>query len=348
MTILIAIAAFLVAIAVLVGVHEFGHFWVARKLGIKIIRFAIGFGKPLWTYKSKDKDGTEYVLAAIPMGGYVKMLDEREGDVDPAEKHRAFNTQPVWKRFLVVLAGPMFNFIFAIIAFATIQMMGVDSVRPYVGEITPNTPAAYSGFEDKDKIVAINDIDIQSMQQVRLTLLNEYLINPDLTIHVETKSGNKASRRLDLSNTRLLSDEKDYFTKTGMSFWRPPHSISVAQVMPDTAALEAGVMTDDKLISVDGEKITSGKFFSNYVNSHAGQSVQLGVERSGSNTTLVITPRLTEIEGVKRGLIGVALKADYSEADVKKMQKAIKEKVNYVMKSFNGGLSSNPKNSFKF
>ena len=99
MTILIAILAFFVAIAILVGVHEFGHFWVARRLGIKIIRFAIGFGKPLWTYKSKDKDGTEYVLAAIPMGGYVKMLDEREGDVDPAEKHRAFNTQPVWKRF---------------------------------------------------------------------------------------------------------------------------------------------------------------------------------------------------------------------------------------------------------
>ena len=317
MTILIAIIAFLVAIAILVGVHEFGHFWVARKLGIKIIRFAIGFGKPIWTHKSNDKDGTEYVLAAIPMGGYVKMLDEREGDVDPAEKHRAFNTQPVWKRFLVVLAGPMFNFIFAIVAFSAIQMMGVESVRPYVGDIEPNTPAAHSGFENKDKIVAINDIDIKSMQQVRLTLLNEYLINPDLTIHVETKSGSKVSRRLDLSDTSLLSDEKDYFAKTGMSFWRPPHSISVAKVMPDTAALEAGVKADDKLLSVDGKTVISGKFFSDYVNAHAGQSVQLGVERNGSKTTLLITPRLTEIEGVQRGLIGVALKANYSEADVK-------------------------------
>ena len=110
MTILISIISFLVAIAILVGIHEFGHFWVARKLGIKIIRFAIGFGKPIWTYKSKDKDATEYVLAAIPMGGYVKMLDEREGEVKEEEKHRAFNNQPVWKRFLVVLAGPMFNF----------------------------------------------------------------------------------------------------------------------------------------------------------------------------------------------------------------------------------------------
>jgi len=162
MTILISIVSFLVAIAILVGIHEFGHFWVARVLGIKIIRFAIGFGKPIWTYKSKDKDQTEYVLAAIPLGGYVKMLDEREGDVKEEEKHRAFNTQPIWKRFLVVLAGPMFNFFFAIAAFAAIQMMGIDSVHPFVGKIDPNSVAAQSGFEDKDKITAINGIEIQT------------------------------------------------------------------------------------------------------------------------------------------------------------------------------------------
>ncbi|MCF6190377.1 MAG: RIP metalloprotease RseP [Cocleimonas sp.] len=318
LTILIAIAAFIVAIAILVGIHEFGHFWVARILGIKIIRFAIGFGKPLWTYKSKDKDQTEYVLAAIPMGGYVKMLDEREGDVDPSEKHRAFNTQPVWKRFLVVLAGPVFNFIFSIAAFALLMMMGVDSVRPYVGDIAPNTPAAKSGFEIKDKIVAINDIEIESMRQVRLTLLNEYLIDPKLTIHVETRSGSQASRSLDLSNTALLADEGDYFLKTGMDFWRPPvSSISVGKVLPKTAAEVAGVKADDKLVSVDGEKVVSGKFFSEYINAHAGKSVQLGIERKGDNIVLAITPRLTEYEGKKRGQIGVGLVANYAEEERK-------------------------------
>jgi len=170
MTILISIISFLVAIAILVGIHEFGHFWVARKLGIKIIRFAIGFGKPIWTYKSKDQDKTEYVLAAIPMGGYVKMLDEREGDVKEEEKHRAFNTQPVWKRFLVVLAGPMFNFFFAIAAFAAIQMIGVESIKPYLGGIQQGTVAEQAGFQDKDLVTAINDIETNSMQQVRLTL----------------------------------------------------------------------------------------------------------------------------------------------------------------------------------
>jgi len=316
MTILISLISFLVAIAILVGIHEFGHFWVARKLGIKIIRFAIGFGRPIWTYKSKDKDATEYVLAAIPIGGYVKMLDEREGDVKEEERHRAFNTQPVWKRFLVVLAGPMFNFFFAIAAFAVIQMIGVDSVRPYVGVIQAGSPAAQSGFESKDKIIAINDVEIQSMRQVRLALLNEYLVNPDLTIYVKTQTGNKVARRLDLRDTLLLADEGDYFSKTGINFWQPPHTTNIHQVMPGTAAEAAGVLSGDKIISVDGNEVVSTKYFSEYINSHAGKQVQLLVERNGNKEALNITPRQTEIEGKKRGLIGVSLQPKYSDKDI--------------------------------
>jgi len=316
MTFLISLVSFLVAIAILVGVHEFGHFWVARKLGIKIIRFAIGFGKPIWTYKSKDKDQTEYVLAAIPMGGYVKMLDEREGDVKEEEKHRAFNRQPVWKRFLVVLAGPLFNFIFAIAAFSAIQMMGIDSVRPYVGKITPDSAAMNSGFEYKDRITAINNIDIQSMRQVRLALLNEYLIDPKLTIHVETQSRNKEQRILDLTNVSLLADEGDYFAKTGVNFWRPPHTIHIHKVMPDSAAKDSGVLSGDKIISVDGNKVTDTKEFSEYINAHAGKQVQLLIERNGNKKTLAITPRLTENNGVTQGLIGVSLQPQYSDKDL--------------------------------
>ena len=281
------------------GVHEFGHFWVARKLGIKIIRFAIGFGTPIWTYKSKDKDQTEYALAAIPLGGYVKMLDEREGDVPEEEKHRAFNRQPVWKRFLVVLAGPMFNFFFAIAAFAAIQMMGVDSVRPYVGEIKANTPATESGFAYKDRILAINDESIESMRQVRLTLLNEYLKNPALTVYVETAEGQKTSRKLDLSNTLLLEDEGDYFSKTGINFWRPPHSTIITKVMPDSAAMAAGILAEDKIIAVDGKALGSSEEFSKYINAHAGKNISLTIERHGAEQVLNLTPRLTEIEGVK-------------------------------------------------
>jgi regulator of sigma E protease len=317
MTFIIAVVAFLVAIGILVGVHEFGHFWVARKLGIKILRFAIGFGTPIWSYKSKDKDGTEYALAAIPLGGYVKMLDEREGDVAEDEKHRAFNRQPVWKRFLVVLAGPMFNFLFAIAAFATIQMMGIDSIRPYVGEVRAGSPAAHSGFEAKDRILAINDVPIESMRQVRLTLLNEYLKNPDLQIYVETQTGAKATRRLDLTNTPLLAKEGDYFARTGIEFWRPPHKTIIVKVMPDSAAMQAGIQADDIIIGVDGKELQNSEEFSTYVNAHAGKPISVVIERKGKQQTLTLTPRLTDVDGTKRGLIGVGLARKYNDADMK-------------------------------
>ena len=319
MTILISIVSFIVAIAILVGIHEFGHFWVARVLGIKIIRFAIGFGKPLWTYKSKDKDKTEYVLAAIPLGGYVKMLDEREGDVKEEEKHRAFNTQPIWKRFLVVLAGPMFNFFFAIAAFAVIQMMGIKSEYPFVGSVIPHSAAAQSGFEAKDRITGINDVQTQSKQQVSLTLLNEYLKNPKLTIHVETQAGDKAERVLDLSNTALLADEGNYFNKTGIEFWRPSHSTIIMGVAPEKAAFEAGVLSGDKVISVDGNAVTSTEYFASYISAHAGKAVALEVEREGSRKILTLTPLLTEIDGKSRGLIGVSLGRKYSEKDIENL-----------------------------
>lgn len=316
MSILISVISFLVAIAILVGIHEFGHFWVARKLGIKIIRFAIGFGKPIWTYKSKDKDATEYVLAAIPMGGYVKMLDEREGDVNEDERHRAFNTQPVWKRFLVVLAGPMFNFFFAIAAFAAIQMIGVESIKPYLGNIQQGTVASEAGFKDKDLVTAINDIETNSMQQVRLTLLNEYLKDPKLDIHVTTDEGTQTTRQLDLSNTLLLADEKDYFTKTGMGFWQPPHTTIINSVLPDKPANKAGLLANDEVISVDGNAVVSTQYFSSYINDNSGKAIDIVVKRNGSNKSLTMTPELMDIDGERRVLIGVGLARKFDEKAV--------------------------------
>jgi regulator of sigma E protease len=253
------------------------------------------------------------------MGGYVKMLDEREGDVNEDEKHRAFNNQPVWKRFLVVLAGPMFNFLFAIAAFATIQMIGIDSVRPYVGEIKVNSAAAQSGFENKDLIMSINDVKTESMRQVRLTLLNEYLKNPVLQVHVETQSGNQATRKLDLSKTLLLADEGDYFSKTGMGFWRPPHDTIINSVLPDKPAQAAGLIAMDKVISVDGNKVESTKYFSDYINSHAGKAVELIVDRQGNRLALTMTPQIMEVDGKKRAIIGVGLARKFDENAVKEL-----------------------------
>ena len=317
MNILISILAFIVTIGVLVTVHEFGHFWVARKLGIKVLRFAIGFGKPLWTYTSKKGDKTEFVLAAIPFGGYVKMLDEREGDVPPEEIHRAFNRQPVWKRFLVVLAGPMFNFIFAIAAFAATYMIGIDSVRPYVGSVVAGTPAAQAGFQEKDKIIAINDTTVVSMSEVRLSLLNHYLENPRLNIKVQTNDNQEVIRQLDLSSLALLADEKDYFSKTGMRFWRPPHNTQIMQVLPESAAAKAGLEKGDTILSYDGINTESVINLTNYVHQHANQQIQLKIKRQDEIKTLTITPQAKEIEGKTIGLMGVHLARVFSDKDRK-------------------------------
>jgi regulator of sigma E protease len=315
MNILISILAFIVTIGVLVAVHEFGHFWVARKLGIKVLRFAIGFGKPLWTYTSKKGDKTEYVLAAIPFGGYVKMLDEREGDVSPEETHRAFNRQPVWKRFLVVLAGPMFNFIFAIAAFAVTYMIGIDSVRPYVGSVIAGTPAAQAGFKERDKILAINNTSVVSISEVRLSLLNHYLENPQLKIKVQTNDNQEVTRQLDLSSLKLLEDEKDYFSKTGMSFWRPPHNTQIIQVLAESAAAEAGLEKGDTILSYDGIQTASVTNITTYIHQHANKQVQLQIKRQGEIKMLSITPRAKEIKGKTIGLMGVHLARVFSDQD---------------------------------
>jgi len=319
MNIFITIAAFLVTIGLLVAVHEFGHFWVARKLGIKVQRFSIGFGKRIYTYIGKDEDKVEYSISLIPLGGYVKMLDEREGEVDPAERHRAFNVQPVWKRFLVVLAGPVFNFIFAIAAFATTYMVGIDSVRPYLDTPEPNTPAAISGFEAGDRVLKVSDTDVGSVNQLRLTLLNSYLSDRKVSIDVEQANGVNTSRTLDLTNVALLKDEGDYFEKIGLNLEMPANIPVITKVMPDSAALAAGIEVDDHIQSINGEPISSARVFSTVVSENANKVVTLGVLRGTEQFEISVTPKPSQRDGKTVGLIGVGLAYKYTDAGKDKL-----------------------------
>jgi len=319
MNIVITIVAFLVTIGLLVAVHEFGHFWVARKLGVKVQRFSIGFGKRIWTFNGKDEDKVEYALSLIPLGGYVKMLDEREGDVDPAERHRAFNVQPVWKRFLIVLAGPVFNFIFAIAAFATTYMVGIDSIRPYLDAPTPNTPAAISGFEAGDRVLSVSDTEINSVNQLRLTLLNSYLSDRKVNIEVQQANGSNASKVLDLSDVALLKDEGDYFGKVGFNLEMPDNIPVITKIMPDSAALAAGIQVDDQIQSINGELINSARDFSVFISENADTAVTLGILRGSEQFDLTVTPKPSERDGKTVGLIGVGLAYKYTEAGKDKL-----------------------------
>ena len=307
MNILITIAAFLATIGLLVAVHEFGHYWVARKLGVKVLRFSIGFGKRIWTKKGKDEDQVEYALSLIPLGGYVKMLDEREGNVDPSERHRAFNVQPVWKRFLIVLAGPLFNFLFAIFAFAATYIVGIDSVRPYLGETLPNTAAASSGFVPGERITGVNGTPVETVNQVRLNLLQGYLADKKISISTEQDNGVKAIRVLDLTAVDLLEDENDHFRTIGFDLERAENIPVVLEAMEGSAAAAAGLQVEDRITYIDGTKITSVRDFSDYVNNSADKVVSLVVLRDGNELTIDLTPKASERDGKTVGLIGIRM-----------------------------------------
>ena len=313
MDLLIILPAFLATIGILVTVHEFGHYWVARKLGVKVLRFSIGFGKPLWK-RISGEDQTEYVVAALPLGGYVKMLDEREGEVAEADLPRAFNRQSVWKRFAIVAAGPVFNFILAIFIYALIFGIGNPAMHPFVHAYN-DSPAALAGFEDGDKILAINQIPVQTWDEARMLLLDEYLKEPVIQIEVETQQQGRAERSLDLSSTPLLKNEGDFFSKSGLAFWSPEFGVSIGQILPDGAAGEAGLQPRDRVLSLDGKKPETPEAFIAYVKARAGEAIDFKVQREDGVQNISVTPAAVEVDGETIGRIGAGI-GEYVPEDV--------------------------------
>ncbi|MDQ5767295.1 RIP metalloprotease RseP [Thiothrix subterranea] len=310
MNLLIIIPAFLVAIGILVTVHEFGHFWVARKLGVKVLRFSVGFGKPLWRRVSKDADQIEYVLAALPFGGYVKMLDERECeegcDIPEKDLPRAFNRQVLWKRAAIVVAGPVANFLLAILIYALVNMIGQDAMRPYV-DVVKDSPMAVAGFQPGEEVTAINGIATDSWEDMRMLLIDEYLKSPQLLFSVKAADGVALQRQLDLSKVAMFDEEAGALDKLGLNPWLPPYDVVVHAVLPDTPAAQAGLQAQDKILQIDGLKPTNGRVFIEHIQQHADQAVTLTLERAGSVQTLTLTPRINLASGVEVATIGAQL-----------------------------------------
>jgi len=303
---LIALPAFLLTIGILVTVHEFGHFWVARKLGIKVLRFSVGFGKPLWTYVS-PKDQTEYVIAALPLGGYVKMLDEREGEVPPEELHLAFNRQTVWKRLAVVAAGPIANFLLAILIYWVVfGVTGNPAMYPLVKPL-PNTPAALAGFRPGDKIIQINGQPVSTFEESAMTLVESFLQDKTLQVQVETQGGGAAERRLDLTEVALFKEENDVLSKVGLEPWAPKLDLMLGQIVPGSPAEKAGLQPKDKVLAVDGNKPESADAFVKYIQQHADKPITLQIERASGLTDITVTPALKEKDGKQVGQVGAGV-----------------------------------------
>ncbi len=301
---------FIIAIGVLITVHEFGHFWVARKAGVKVIRFSIGFGKPLFSWR-RANDETEYVIAALPLGGYVQMLDEREGEVAPEELDRAFNRKSLASRTAIVAAGPIFNFVLAIAIYWLILMMGVSGVKPIVGDINDASLASAGGFQRGDVITHIDGTETVTWGTAVLELLDSSLGEDVIEVRVLEDGVSSKTRLLDFSTPGLALERKNLLESIGINMMRPKIPAIIGEVVPGGAADSAGIVTGDRLLTVDGESIVDWEGWVHRVRANPEKNLQVELERAGTIVTLDLRPARLE---TKTGVIGrIGATVDYPE-----------------------------------
>jgi len=311
------VLAFVVAISVLVVVHEFGHYWVARRMGVKVLRFSLGFGKPLWARRF-GRDKTEWVIAAIPLGGYVKMLDEREAKVAKRDLTRAFNRQPISKRVAIVLAGPLFNFIFAILAYSILYMAGIDGLRPVVGQVTENSPAQLAGFHVGDELLSVDEYKIQSWEQRRLYLYEKALDRATVRITVRDKNRVTQERILDLSSLSAADVGAGLLERRiGLFPLLPEPEPVIGSLDEHGAAAQVGLKTGDRIVAVDGRPVFSWQALVAVISTHAEQVLLLQVERHGVTQEFRVTPQAVESGGQRIGRIGVGVQRPELPADMR-------------------------------
>jgi regulator of sigma E protease len=299
----LSLLGFVIAISVLVAVHEFGHFWVARRLGVKVLRFSIGFGKPLWGRRFGN-DKTEFVIAALPLGGYVKMLDEREGPVEGAEAGRAFNRQPLWVRSAVICAGPLFNFLFAIAAYWLMFISGVPGLKPVIGEVAPGSVAAAAGFAAKDELLSVDGRATPTWEAATLELLDAALADKRVEIRVRTADDDRRLRVIDFDQAPDALDKGGLLDNLGLSVWRPEVPAVIDRLVPDSPAEQAGLRPGDRVVAVDGTTVDNWTEWVEFVRAHPGEELRIVVVRDGQRRELSLVPKAVEEKGKTIGQIG--------------------------------------------
>jgi regulator of sigma E protease len=321
---MITLLAFIAAIAILVVIHEMGHYWVARLCGVKVLRFSVGFGKAIYTKRFANSE-TDWVISAIPLGGYVKMLDEREGEVATHELHLAFNRQPVLQRMAIVVAGPVANLLLAIILFWALFIYGVPSLKPVLGEVLPNTAAAAAFMHAQETIVSINEQAIPSWEQVSWVLLDIVLQGAtEVRIEVRTAHGDIVRHVLDLKALTPGNMNEDFLHSLGLQPYQPLVRPVIGKLVEGGVAQRAGLLPDDKILRVDSQSIEDWKDLVKAVRGHPGQQLQLEIERNGTLKVLHLTPETTSEANMTVGKIGAAPHIDRREFD------ALLTKVHYA------------------
>ena len=297
--------AFVLAIVVLVAFHEYGHYLIARLCGVKVLRFSIGFGKILYSKKFAGGE-TEWSMSAVPLGGYVKMLDEREGEVKPEELSRAFNRQPVLKRMAIVAAGPLANLLLAIVLYWGLFIYGVPGLKPILGKVAPATPAAAAQLQAQQTIVSINGTETPSWQEVRWVLLDSVLQGGKADLEIRTPQGEVVQRVLDISSLTAADLDSDFMPKLGLQPYQPVVRPVIGKLVEGGVAQRAGLKVDDLILSANGEAIEDWEKWVEVVRTHPASLLLLEIRREGHLITLELTPDVV-IEGDKQiGKIGAA------------------------------------------
>ncbi len=308
---MITLLAFVGALALLVVFHEFGHYWVARRCGVKVLRFSLGFGKVLYS-KQFAENGTEWVVSAIPLGGYVKMLDEREGEVAPQALHMAFNRMSVWKRMAIVVAGPLANFLLAIVLYWALFMHGLPGLKPILGEVSPNTPAANAQMQSGETILSVDGEAIPSWQELRWELMTLALQQGTVTVKAQSAGGQPLTHQLDMSSLQADDLDGDFLDKLGVHLYQPVILPVIGKLVDGGVAQRAGLLEGDVILSAHAAPMLNWSDLVEVIRTHPGQAVQLAVKRGELSLNLTVTPQAMTESGKQVGKIGAGPRVDES------------------------------------
>ncbi len=295
--------AFIIALGILVAVHEWGHYYIARLCGVYVKRFSIGFGKPIWS--KVDKHGTEFALAAIPLGGYVRMLDERVDEVPPELASQAFNNKSVGKRMAIIAAGPGVNFIFAAIALYVMFLIGISTIKPVIGEVSPDSIAGRAGLTSNMEIIAVGSRETPDWEAVNMELMS-YIGQESMPVTVVSESDSARQRVLDIAGWNFDPDSESPLRSLGISPFRPGATLTVAYVAEQTAASEAGLQQNDVIVALDGQPVTAWEDLVAQIKNRPGEQLEIRVNRAGQTYDLSATIGRRDTPEGQDGYLGVS------------------------------------------
>ncbi|AKV97670.1 zinc metallopeptidase RseP [Marinobacter sp. CP1] len=307
MQIIETVLALALTLGILVTLHEYGHFWVARRCGVKVLRFSVGFGKPMFSWY--DKHGTEFAVAAIPLGGYVKMLDEREGPVPEELRDQAFTSKPPGQRIAIAAAGPVANFIFAIFAYWLLSVVGVTHVAPIVGQIADESVAERVGLQEGMEIHAVDGHRVSSWRDVNMRILERTGEHGLISMEV-SEDGARGTVSGELSGWGLSDDTPNPLAEFGITPWRPAVPPVLGQISDGGRAQAAGLQPGDRIVAVDGEPISSWFELVEFIRNAPEQTLQVTIERNGAEQSVSVTPEAkTQESGESIGFVGAGVEA---------------------------------------